>query len=436
MHLFPNHEKRNLTWKLLVAFLLTGVTLMAQARTERFVHLIAVNGTINPITAEFIHESIRVSREKGALALVIQLDTPGGLLTSTHAIVKDILSAPVPVIVYVAPSGAGAASAGMFITIAAHVAAMAPATNIGAAHPVGLKRQQPDKVLEEKLENFVASYGEAIASKRGRNVEWAIDAVRKSTAVTEVKALELNVIDLVAADLEELLKKASGRKVEILGEKVDLNLAGARIVSLEMRPGQKFINLLADPNIAYIFLMAGLLGLYLELSNPGLMFPGITGMICLLLALAALQVLPINFTGVALIVLGVALFLLEAYIPGFGVPGVGGIVALVFGSLMLFDVAGERLVVDRAIIFTIAGITSALVVVVAYVVFRAQRQTPASGKEAMVGKLGQVVTRLSPQGKVRVQGEIWNAASDETIEVGEKVIVCAVSDLRLLVKRG
>ncbi|MBI4522273.1 MAG: nodulation protein NfeD [Deltaproteobacteria bacterium] len=423
-------------WKLLLGFLLLAVTAVAQTRPGGFVHLIVINGTINPVTAQFTHESIRVSHEKGAQALIVQLDTPGGLLASTHEIVKDILGAPLPIIVYVAPSGAGAGSAGMFITIAGHVAAMAPATNIGAAHPVGLGGKEGDKVLEEKLENFVASYGEAIASKRGRNVKWAIEAVRKSTAITEAKALDLKVIDLVAADLEELLNRASGRVVDVLGEKVELDLAGARIVSLEMRPGQKFVNLLADPNIAYILLMAGILGLYLEFSNPGILLPGVTGIICLLLALTALQVLPINFTGIALILLGTALLVAEALLPGFGVLGIGGIVAFVFGSLMLFDVSGERLVVDRAIIFTVTAVASVLVLAVGYLVFQAQRQKPALGKEAMVGKSGQAMTRLSPRGKVRVQGEIWNATSDETIEAGEKVIIRGVSDLWLNVKRA
>lgn len=429
-------RKRKVMSKLILAFLFLAAAASAQTRVERFVHLIVIAGTINPVTAEFIHESIRVSHDKGALALVIRLDTPGGLLASTHAIVKDILGAPLPVIVYVAPSGAGAGSAGMFITIAAHVAAMAPATNIGAAHPVGLTGEGAGKVLEEKLENFVASYGEAIAHKRGRNVQWAIEAVRKSTAITEVKALELNVIDLIAGDLEALLEQASGRVIEVSGENVELDLAGAQVVSLEMRPGQKFVNLLADPNIAYILMIAGLLGLYLEFSNPGLFFPGVTGIICLLLALTAFQVLPINFTGVALILVGAVLLVAEALTPSFGILGIGGIIAFILGSLMLFDVAGERLVVDRAIVFTTVAIASTLVLAVGYLAFRAQRRKPAMGKEALVGKIGQVVTRLSPRGKVRVRGEIWNAESDETIEVGEEVIINSVTDLRLKVKRA
>lgn len=434
--MFPTREKQKMRWKLLLAFFLLAAVASGQTRPERFVHLMVIDGTINPVTAEFIREGIRVSQDKGALAIIVQLDTPGGLLASTRVIVKDILGAPLPVIVYVAPSGAGAGSAGMFITIAAHVAAMAPATNIGAAHPVGLGGEGASKVLEEKLENFVASYGEAIARTRGRNVEWAVEAVRKSTATTEAKALELNVIDLVARDLENLLEQASGRVVEVLGERVKLDLAGAQIVSLEMRPGQKFLNLLADPNIAYILLIAGLLGLYFEFSNPGLIFPGVTGIICLLLALTAFQVLPINFTGVALILVGAVLLVAEALTPSFGILGIGGIVAFSFGSLVLFDVAGERLIVDRAIIFTTVAIASTFFLAIGYLLFHARRQKPAVGKEALVGKIGQAVTRISPRGKVRVQGEIWNAESDDPIEMGEKVTISAVTDLQLKVKRA
>jgi membrane-bound serine protease (ClpP class) len=431
-----SREKQKMTRNFLLAFLLVSAVVSGGTGAQRVVHLAVVNGTINPVTAEFIRESIRLSHDRGALALVIQLDTPGGLLASTHAIVKDIFGAPLPVIVYVAPSGAGAGSAGMFITIAAHVAAMAPATNIGAAHPVGLGGEGASKVLEEKLENFVASYGQAIAQKRGRNVEWAIDAVRKSTAITEVKALELNVVDLVAEDLEVLLEQSSGLPVEVLGEKVKLDVAGAQIVPLEMRPGQKFINVLADPNIAYILMIAGILGLYLEFSNPGVILPGVTGIICLLMALTAFHVLPINFTGVALILLGAVLLVAEVLTPSFGILGLGGIVAFILGSLMLFDVAGERLIVDRTIIFTTVAVASILILSVGYLVFRAQVQKPTVGKEALVGKVGKAMTRLSPRGKVQVQGEIWNAESDDTIEAGEAVIISGLSDLQLKVKRA
>ena len=421
---------------LLGAFvLLTQVgTLSAPAMEPAFVTHLVIDGTINPAVAEFIQESIQVSHHDGARALILQLDTPGGLLTSTRTIVKEIFGAPLPVIVYVAPSGAGAGSAGMFITLAAHVAAMAPGTNIGAAHPVAAGGREVGGAMGEKLENFVASYGEAIAQQRGRNMEWAVKAVRESVAITEVEALKLHVIDLVARDLTDLLQQATGREVEIRGQKVPVTVVGAEVRTLEMRLSHKVINFIADPNIAYLLLMAGVLGLYLEFSNPGLLFPGITGAICLLLALAALQVLPINYTGIALIVLGAALLVAEAFVPSFGILGISGIVSFILGSLMLFDVEGEGLLIDRGIIFTVVAVVSGCMLVVGYLVWKAQRRKPTGGKEGLVGEIGHAVTRIAPVGKVRVHGEIWTAESDEIIEGGEEVRVSHVADLRLTVQ--
>src|SRR5262249_912598 len=265
------------------------------------VNLIVVDATINPAVADFIHESINRSAQEGAQALIIQLDTPGGLLNSTKSIVKDILGAPLPVIIYVAPSGAGAGSAGVFITMSGHIAAMAPGTTIGAAHPVGGGGQNIEGDMREKVENFTASFSETIAQRRGRNVEWAQKAVRESVSITEVEALQKKVIDIVAVDVQDLLRKAEDRKVEIGNTKTALNFKAARradgtarVVTLEMRLKHKVLNILADPNIAYLLMMAGILGLYLEFSHPGVFFPGLAGGICLLLALTAFQVLPIN----------------------------------------------------------------------------------------------------------------------------------------------
>lgn len=414
-----------------LGFLIWGV----EGGTAGVVNRVVINGTINPAVAEFIQESIETSRRGGAEALVIEIDTPGGLLSSTHTIVKDIFGAPLPVIVYVAPSGAGAGSAGMFITLSAHVAAMAPGTNIGAAHPVGAGGEEVSGAMGEKLENFVASYGEAIAAKRGRNIEWAVQAVRESVAVTEVDALELEVIDLVAPDLSDLLRQATGREVDVGGERIILALTGTEVRTLKMRLGQKFINYVADPNVAYLLMIIGLLGLYLEFSSPGLIFPGVTGAICLILTMAAFQVLPINYAGIALVFLGAALLIAEAFVPSFGILGISGMVSFVLGSLILFDVAGERLIVDRRIIFTLATIGGALMLAMGYFLFRSQRARPAIGKEAMVGKRGRVVVLVAPVGKVRVQGELWTAESDETIDVGEEVVVNSVIDLRLRVRR-
>ena len=262
-----------------LALLLIAVGLSALAQTKgpagARVDLIVIGGGINPAVDDFIRESIARARNAGAKALIVQLDTPGGLLTSTRSIVKDILGAAVPVIVYVAPSGAGAGSAGVFITMAGHIAAMAPGTNIGAAHPVGGQGQDVKGVMGEKIENFTASFSEAIAQKRGRNTEWAIQAVRRSVSITEKEALKQNVIDIVAKDLDDLLKQAEGRKIDVDGREQALSLQGARIERFEMGLKQKVINVLADPNIAYLLLMAGILGLYMEFSHPGVIFPGV-----------------------------------------------------------------------------------------------------------------------------------------------------------------
>lgn len=418
----------------ILVLLVRVVTSSAQDAAPGFVNCITIDGTINPAVAEFIRESIHTSHQDGARALVIRLDTRGGLLSSTRAIVKDILSAPLPVIVYVAPSGASAGSAGVFITLAAHVAAMAPGTNIGAAHPIGIGGREVGGTSGEKLENLVSSYGETLARRLGRNAEWAIKAVRENMAVTEAEAVKLKVIDLVAQDLNDVFQQASGRTVEIGGKKIPLALAGLEVHLLEMRLSLKLINFLADPNIAYLLLMAGILGVFLEFAHPGLLFPGVTGAICVLLALMAFQVLPINYAGVALIFLAVALLVAEAFVPGFGLLGVSGIVSLLLGSLMLFDAAGERLLVDRGIIFAAVAAVGSFMLVVGYLVFTAQRRKPVIGKEGLVGEIGRVITRIAPVGKVQIHGEIWNAESEEALEVGEAVRVSEVEDLHLKVR--
>lgn len=415
-----------------LTLLVCALALVAQDEPRPFVNHISVDGTINPAVAEFIHESIQRSHEGGARALVIRLDTPGGLLSSTRDIVKDILGAPLPVIVYVAPSGAGAASAGTFITLSAHVAAMAPGTNIGAAHPVAVGGGEVTGVMGEKLENFVASYGEAIAGQRGRNVEWAIKAVRESAAIGAAEALKLNVVDLLAASLNELLEKATGLTVEVNGKKSRLALAGAEVHSLEMSLSQKFINFIAKPNIAYFLLMVGILGLYLEFSNPGLIFPGVAGVICLLLGAAAFQVLPINYTGLALIIFGVVLLIAEVFITSFGVLGISGIVSFVLGSLILFDSPGEALAVDRSIVFTAAATLGAAILILGYLVVKSQ----ALGKAGLVGETGEVIARIAPLGKIRVHGEIWTAESDEPLEIGARAAIDKVEGLRLWVRRA
>jgi membrane-bound serine protease (ClpP class) len=399
------------------------------------VNLIVIDGGINPAVDDFIRESIEKAHHSGAKALIIQLDTPGGLLSSTQDIVKEIFGAPLPVMVYVAPSGAGAGSAGVFITLAAHVAAMAPGTNIGAAHPVSVGGGDVKGTMGEKIENFAASFIEAIAQKRGRNAEWAIQAVRRSVSITEKEALAKKVIDIVAKDIDDLLRQADGKKVEVNDRQQVVSLKDVRVERFEMSLKQKVIDTLSDPTIAYLLLMAGILGLYMEFSHPGVIFPGVAGAICLLLALTSLQMLPINYAGLLLIVLGVALLIGEAFVPSFGVLGIGGAISLGLGSLLLFDTEGSDLAVDRSLIFAVVGTLSGLMLLLGYLVFKSQRRKPTLGQEGMIGEIGEVRVKLSPTGKVFVHGEYWNAEGDGEIAVGEKVEVVGCEGMCLKVKR-
>lgn len=401
------------------------------------IDLIVVDAGINPATADFIHESIAAAKRDGARALIIELDTPGGLLDSTKSIVKDILGAPVPVIVYIAPSGAGAASAGVFVTMAANLAAMAPGTNIGAAHPVGGQGEDIGGDMREKVESFAASLSKTIAQERGRNAEWAEKAVRESVSATEQEALKLHVVDIVAASVDDLLRQANGREVTVDGRKVKLDLAGAEVVHREMRLKQKILNILSNPNLAYLLMMAGILGLYVEFTHPGVFFPGIAGAICLLLGMTALQVLPINYSGLVLILLGLSLLISELFVPSFGILGVGGIVAFVLGSLLLFDTPESNLTLDPNIVYAAAATFGAFTMWVSYLVVRSQRRKPALGREGLIGEIGEVRERIAGTrgGKIFVHGEHWNAASEEPIEVGERAEVVRVDGMRLLVRR-
>ncbi len=399
------------------------------------VDLIVVDGGINPAVDDFVRESIERARAAGVRALIIQLDTPGGLWTSTQTIVKRILGAPLPVIIYVAPSGAGAGSAGVFITMAAHIAAMAPGTNIGAAHPVNVGGGDIKGTMGEKVENFAASFSEAIAQKRGRNTEWAIQAVRRSVSITEKEALKKNVIDIVAKDIDDLLRQADGREVEVNDRQQRLSLKDVRVERFEMGLKQRIINILSDPNIAYLLLMAGILGLYMEFSHPGVIFPGVAGGICLLLALTSFQILPINYAGLLLIVLGISLLVGEAFLPSFGALGIGGAISLGLGSLLLFDTESSDLAVDRSIVFTAVGTLSAFILLVGYLVFKSQKNKPTLGLEGLVGEVGEVRVKLNPDGKIFVHGEYWNAEGDGEIAVGEKVEVVGFDGMRLKVRR-
>ena len=418
-------------------FVAVGLSVMAQPKGASAPHvdLIVIDGTINPAVDDFIRESIGRAKSNGARALIIQLDTPGGLLSSTRTIVKEILGAPVPVMVYVAPSGAGAGSAGVFITLSAHIAAMAPGTNIGAAHPVAGGGQEVKGVMGEKIENFTASFSETIARQRGRNAEWAIQAVRKSVSITEKEALKLNVIDIVAKDINDLLKQAEGRKVDLDGRPQTLSLKDVEVIRHEMNLKDQVINIIADPNIAYLLLMAGILGLYMEFSHPGVIFPGVAGAICLILALISLQLLAFNHAGLVLILLGVALLIGEAFMPSFGVLGIGGVISLALGSFLLFDTQDSGVGVDRSIIFAAVGTLTSFVLAISYLVYRSQKSKPTLGFDGMLGEIGDVRAKLNPAGKVFVRGELWNAEADGEIDMGEKVEIVGYQGLNLKVRR-
>jgi membrane-bound serine protease (ClpP class) len=429
---------RTLKVFLFVSLLVAGVSVLAQPKEAAGPHvdLITIDGTINPAVADFIHESVGRSKSNAARALIIQLDTPGGLVESTRLIVKEMLAAPVPILVYVAPSGARAGSAGVFITLAAHVAAMAPATNIGAAHPVGGSGEEIKGAMGDKILNDMAAFSETIAQKRGRNTEWAIQAVRKSVSITETEALKKKVIDIIARDVNDLLDQAHGRKVDVNGSKQELSIKNARVIPYEMSLKQRILNSIAHPNIAYLLMMAGILGLYMEFSHPGTIFPGVAGAICLLLAFASLQLLPINYTGLALMVFGVGLLVGEAFFPSFGVLGIGGIISLALGSLLLFDTQTSDFGVDRSIVFTAVATLGSFVLGVSYLVFRSQKAKPSLGIEGLIGEVGVVREKLSPRGMVFVHGEYWTAEAEEAIEPGEKVQVVGLDRMVLKVKRG
>ena len=395
-----------------------------------------IDGNINPVAAQFIHRGIATAREQKAQCLVVRLNTPGGLLKSTRVIAGDILASPVPVVVYVAPDGARAGSAGVFITLAAHIAAMSPGTNIGAAHPVGM-RGEADKVMDEKTTNDAAAFIRTIAANRKRNVEWAEEAVRKSISVTANEALENHVIDLVAGSEKELLNRIDGRTVEIPAGATTLRTANARITSLEMSFGEKVLDVLSDPDMAYILLMLGLYGMLFELYNPGAILPGIVGVISLILAFYSLHTLPVNFAGLALIIFAVILFLLEIKIVSHGLLAIGGIVSLFLGSMMLIpaDPSSPGLEISRSVIIASTIVSALFFLFVLGLGLKAQRLKPVSGSEGLIGETGEARSDLEPLGTVWAHGEVWNAKSaGGKIRKGEKVRIVGITGLQLQVE--
>jgi len=398
----------------------------------RPVLVIRVEGVIAPSSADYIISAIKRADRELAQALVIELDTPGGLDLSMRSIIKEMLSAERPIVVYVSPSGARAASAGAFITLAAHVAAMAPGTNIGAAHPVNMGGQM-DKEMNKKVTNDAAAYIRTIAERRGRNVQWAEDAVRKSVSATEKEALKLKVIDLVSEKLEDLLVAIDGLAVTTASGKVALRTKGAEVKRIEMGLRDKVLKVISDPTIAYLLMMLGLAGLYFELSTPGAILPGILGGICLILAFYAFQTLPINYAGLLLILLAIVLFIAEVKVASHGLLAAGGITAMILGSLMLIKSSEPFMRISLAAILATTGATAAFFIFIVTMALRTQRQKTTTGVEGLIGQVGTVRTPLRPEGRIFVGGELWSARCEEGAETGDKVRVQAVKGLMLMV---
>jgi membrane-bound serine protease (ClpP class) len=419
---------------LLIGSLLSGQNLPAAEKQPVF-DVITVNAAITPPIAEYVVQSIGEAAKSGAAGVILRLDTPGGLDLAMRDIAKGILNAPIPVIVYVAPSGARAASAGVIITVAAHVAAMAPGTNIGAAHPVALGvGGGMDKTMSRKVENDAVAYVRGIANKRGRNEDWVEKAVRKSESITAEEALRLKVIDFVAADLNQLVEKLDGREITLASGKRVLKTRGAILNEKTMGTRQKVLSVLSDPNIAYILLLIGLAGLYFEFSTPGVILPGVIGGISLILAFFAMQTLPVNYAGIALILFAIILFIAEIKVISHGILTIGGVVSLVIGSLMLFQTPEGSLRISWSVLIPAVSITSLFFVGVIAIALKAQMRRTLGGKEGMEGEEGLAITDIHEEGKVLIHGEHWNAISDVSVARGSKIRVTRVEQMKVKVE--
>src|SRR3990172_7188376 len=426
---------RNFAMGSSLALLLLLIPFRGYGAPEKQINVLKFDGVINPVASEFIINGIQDAVRSHSEALIIQMDTPGGLDTSMRAIIKEILNSPVPIAVFVSPSGSRAASAGVFITIAAHVAAMARGTNIGAAHPVAMGGQKMDETMSKKVENDAAAYIRSLAEKRGRNVKWAEEAVRKSVSISEAEALKLKVIDIVAEDLNDLLSKLDAWKATtVSGERV-IHTKGVKVVEIKMSTRQKVLALLSDPNIAYLLLLLGMYGIFFELTSPGAIFPGVIGGISIILALYALQALPVNYAGLLLILLALGLFIAEIKVTSHGLLTMGGLVSMVLGSLMLINTDAPFLRISLSIIIPAALLTAAFFTFLLTLALKAQRRVAVSGAEGLINLIGTAQGPIEPTGKVFVHGELWNALSSEPIQPGEKVRVVKMEGLKLTVEK-
>lgn len=427
---------RLIVWCTLISIALAwpASTYSRSEPTARPVLAIQIEGVIASSTADYITRAIKQADREVAQALIIELDTPGGLDLAMRSIIKEMLAAERPIVVYVSPSGGRAASAGAFIMLAAHVAAMAPGTNVGAAHPVNVGGEM-DKEMSKKVTNDAAAYIRTIAEQRGRNAQWAEDAVRKSVSATEKEALKLKIIDLVADKLDDLLVALDGREVTTAAGTVTLHTKGVEVSRLEMGLRDKILKVISDPTIAYLLLMLGLAGLYFELSNPGAILPGVLGGISLILAFYAFQTLPINYAGLLLILLAIILFIAEVKVTSYGILAIGGIVSMILGSIMLIRSPAPFMRISLNAILLTTAATAAFFGFVVTMALKAQRQRTTTGAEGLIGQIGTVRTPLTPEGSVLVEGELWSAQCEEGAEPGDKVRVRALKGLMLFVSK-
>ncbi len=460
-------------------FLFLGAFLLywhpTQAQENQFVNRVKIEDyVINPVVSEYLSGAIKTSQTNGAQCLIIELDTPGGLLSTTRNIVKEMMNAEVPIVVYVAPSGARAGSAGVFITLASHIAAMAPSTNIGAAHPVDLGQQpkkgdeksvqkfldrlvsadkkpatkeesvqkeedfkSSDSPMRDKILNDTVAWVRGIAKARGRNQEWAVQAVVESLSSEESEALENGVVEFVCADVEELLQKINGLTVELPNKTVTLQTQNAAVKEIPMTKRQSILNVLSNPNIAYILMMLGFYGLLYEITHPGFGVPGIAGVICLVIAFYSLQTLPVNYAGLILILLAIGLFVAEAMVASFGLFALGGVIAMLLGSLMLIDSPASFMRVSLKYILPIVASTAGVTILLVSLVVRSHRRKVSTGQEGLIGEEGVAEVDLSPgkEGTVFVHGEIWTAESESSINKGNKIKIVAVQGMHLKVEQ-